>query len=110
MRLHDLALKAGSDGLSMSLWRNKVELAQRRNWDDPVLYLETTYVKSWEVCGAGQCAVQCEVPCVEQSRAHKEEELQPVEDGVDAQNRLPVLPQDVETDIAVQIDVRVIHL
>ena len=42
--------------------------------------------------------------------AYKEQELEPVEDGVDAQHWLPVLPQDVEANVAVQVDVGVIHL
>ena len=36
-----------------------------------------------------------------------EEVDQAVDDGVDVEDRLPVLPQYVEADVALQIDVRV---
>ena len=33
--------------------------------------------------------------------AHQEQELQPIDDGINGQYRLPVLSKDVEADVAV---------
>ena len=38
----------------------------------------------------------------------QEKVLKTVDDGVDGENRLPVLPEDVETHVALQVNVRVI--
>ena len=42
--------------------------------------------------------------------AHYEEEVEAVDDGVDAEHRLPILAQNVQADVALQVDVRMIHL
>ena len=42
--------------------------------------------------------------------AYKKEVLEPVDDGVDGEDWLPVFPQDVETDIALQVNVGMVHL
>ena len=39
----------------------------------------------------------------------QEEVLQPVHDGVDGQHGLPVLAEDVQADVALQVDVGVVH-
>ena len=36
--------------------------------------------------------------------------MEPVDDGVDGEDWLPVFPQDVETDIALQVNVGMVHL
>ena len=41
---------------------------------------------------------------------YQEQKLEPVDDGADAQHWLPVFPQDVETDVAFQVNVRVVDL
>lgn len=41
---------------------------------------------------------------------HQKQILQPVHDRVDRQHRLPVLAQDVQTHVALEVDVRVVHL
>ena len=40
----------------------------------------------------------------------EEEVLQSVDDGVDRQDGLPVLAEDVQTDVALQVDVRMVNL
>ncbi len=41
---------------------------------------------------------------------HQEQELQPVDDGVDGQYRLPVLAQNVQAHIAFQVNIWMIYL
>lgn len=42
--------------------------------------------------------------------SHQKQELQAVDDGADAEHRLPVLPKYVQAHVAVQVDVGVVHL
>ena len=42
--------------------------------------------------------------------AHQEQKLQPVDDGVDGQHRLPVLAQNVQAHVAFQVNVGMIYL
>ena len=41
---------------------------------------------------------------------HQKEVLEAVHDGVDGEDRLPVLPQDIEAHVALQVDVGMVHL
>lgn len=43
-------------------------------------------------------------------KSHQKQILQSVDNGIDCQDGLPVLAQDVQADVALQIDVRMIDL
>ena len=39
----------------------------------------------------------------------QEEVLEAIHDGVDCEYRFPVLSQDIETNVAIQVNVRMVH-